>query len=550
MNRKLYVIAGMAAVSLLPSLGCATRRDHASTQQPETHIGASKHTPHSDVNKNGAVENKPLSGRVHLDPEALKLANLSIEPAACHTIADYLDVTGSVVPDPSRVTLVNARAAGKILRVTVNVGDQVSAGEILATLESTQLEQAQAAFRQATARMAFSRKNLQMQLRLSQLGAFGQPPLERAQTLAITARGEADTAQSMVTAAQTQVTAAESSVRAQLALLPQDHARLKFAQSVLKRDSRLLKVQFISRQEWEQAQMERDGAQSDLETTRAAVAQAEAKIQTAEANMKAAQSRNAEAQRNLQVARDALRRAQSVYKGGFYAGKELATARLDLQQAALDQQAAADTVRLLGGAPGAGDILSVTAPMDGMVTQRSVTLGQTVTAETTLFTVIQLHTVWVELHIYPGDLLHVHLGQKALIYPDTARGRQFTGWVTNVGAAVDPSTRTAPVRCVIHNPKDRLKLGAFVHGQLALSYCRHVLAVPADAIRHAAGQPIVYVPAAEPGVFRPQPVRIGIESNGMVEILNGIRPGQRVVVRNAFVVEAQGMKAQLSDNGD
>src|SRR5690606_33344997 len=154
-------------------------------------------------------------------------------------------------------------------------------------------------------------------------------------------------------------------------------------------------------------------------------------------------------------------REERIYRGGYATSKEIVEAESAVRQAALEQQAAADQVRLLGGTPGGGDTVAVTAPIGGRVTERAVTLGETVSPEKTLFTVVNLNSVWVQLRVYSRDLPSLRPGQKVTVTSDAAPNRTFTGAVSYIGDVVDETTRTVKVRAVIANAGGALKPGIF-----------------------------------------------------------------------------------------
>jgi RND family efflux transporter MFP subunit len=489
-------------------------------------------------------------GVVRFEGQGLKLANLRIEPVGYGTASSRLEVTGTVEPNLGGVVKVTPRVAGKITSIRVNVGDTVGPGQTLATLASTELAQAQTAYQQAQSRVAVAVTNLQRQKKLASLGAFGRPTIEAARSQGAAARAEAETARNDVDAAQAGVIEAESQLRALQAAVVQAETQVNVAQSRFNRADLMLKEGLVSRQDWEQTRADSLRSQADLEAARANVAQGQAKIESARANLHAAQARFAAARQRARIASQSLAREEVLYKGGYVTSKEIVAAEADWRQARLEQRAASNAIQLLGSTPEGGHLLNVAAPLGGRVTERLVTLGETVTVDKPLFTIVNLRTVWVQLNLYQQDLPAVRLGQAVTVTSDTAPGRTFHGAVSSISDVLDETTRTVKVRVVIHNVRDALKPKAFVRGTIAGGSRTRALLAPGDAIQVLEGRTVVFIPTDRAGEFRPRPVEVGARHGARVEIRSGLKAGERIVSRNAFLVKSQAMKGELGEEGE
>lgn len=506
-------------------------------------------TPTLPGDKDAAAgdKNQGEPGVVKFTPEGLQLAGIRIETAGYRTVRSRLALTGTVEPNLTGVVKVTPRVAGKITSVRVNVGSRVGAGQALATLTSTELAQAQASYRQAVSRVAVAQDNLQRQEKLARLGAFGSPSLEAARNQAATAQADARTAQSGVAAARARRDQAQSQLQVLRTALEQAQTQAVVTQSRFNRADLLLKAGVASGQDWEQSRADNQKAQADVDVARAKIAQGRAGIETAQANLAAAQANLAAAQERAQIAAQALAREQAVYRGGYATSQQLVAAQATLRPAQLDRAAAADSVRLLGGSPGGANLLAITAPLSGDVTERAVTLGESVTPDQGLFTIMDLRTVWVQLNAYPGDVPAIRVGQPVTIASDTAPGRTFEGSVSFISDLMGPTTHTVPVRCVIRNFDDRLKPGTFVRGTIAAGPRARALVVPIDATQQLSGQTVVFVPGDKAGEFLARSVEVGPKFGQWIEIRGGLKVGDRVVTRNAFLVKSQVMKGQLGD---
>jgi membrane fusion protein, heavy metal efflux system len=493
------------------------------------------------------ADTRAETGTVALDAETLKLAGLRVETVGYQPMQSRLVVTGTVEPDPSGVVKVTPRVAGKITAVRVNVGDTVRAGQVLATLASTELAEAQAEYDHTGHQLAIATTRLQRQKKLASLGAFGRPKVEEARVQSIRAQGDIHTARSEVAAASARVAEAQSQLQALQAALTQAQTQVKVAESRFNRADLMLKEQLVSRQDWEQARADQQRAEADVEAARAKVAQGEARIDTEKALLQASQAKLDEAGKRGAISAQLLAREERVFRGGYLTSKEIVEAEAARVEGMHDQEAVVTKIRLLGGTPGGGNLLAVAAPIGGRVTERLVTLGETVTPEKPLFTVMNLRTVWVQLNVYQKDLPAVRAGQTVAVTSDIAPGRLFTGRVSYIGDQLDETTRTVKVRCAIRNVGDRLKPETFVRGTIAGTTRRHVLVVPGDAVQEVDGKPVVFRPAGKPGEFRAIPIQPGEKLEGMVAIRSGLRAGDRVVTKNAFLVKSQAMKGELAE---
>jgi cobalt-zinc-cadmium efflux system membrane fusion protein len=512
-------------------------------------------------------------GVVRFTPEALAKAGIEVRPVVSMSVQSHLQVTGTIEPNIAGLVKVTPRVAGKITSLRATIGDRVRAGQVLATMTSTELATAQAQYRQAGARVAAARANLRRQRQLASFGEFGQHKVQEArgsfnaaqgdvnEVLAgiNAARNEVAEAEAAQAAAQSEVVGAESDVAAAETVVAQAETQVEVTRSRFNRQDVLLKEELTSRQDWEQARADYQKAQTDVLAAQAAVRSARAKQTTASARAKQATSlidtqrarlRQAQAKRvaaleRLTIASEALAREEKVYRSGVFASKEVADAEAALRQAEIERDAAVDAVRLFGGTPGGGNTLAVAAPLAGRITERAVTAGETVSPEKPLFTVVNLETVWVQLNVYPRDLSSIRAGLPVTLTTESVPGKQFAGTVAHVGDVVDETTRTVKVRCVIPNPSGPLKPEMFVRGRIATPARRRGIAVPRDAVQTHEGKTVVFTPGDHPGEFEAKEVHTGETLGGRTVIASGLQPGDPVVTRGAFTVKAQAMKSEL-----
>ena len=192
------------------------------------------------------------------------------------------------------------------------------------------------------------------------------------------------------------------------------------------------------------------------------------------------------------------------------------------------------------------ELVPIRSPIDGVVISRMVTVGQVLSTGGEAFTVSNLSTVWVTAAVNEKDLSLLHHGASVDVtiqgYPNTA----FHGRVAMIGDTVDPQTRTIPVRIVVLNPATQLRPGMFATASIAGTQTRTAIFVPEDALQDINGNQVVFV-TADGVALRAQVVKLGVRSLGRVEVLDGVKPNDRVVVRGAFMVKGELLKGTMGD---
>jgi len=181
-----------------------------------------------------------------------------------------------------------------------------------------------------------------------------------------------------------------------------------------------------------------------------------------------------------------------------------------------------------------GDTVRIYAPASGVIIAQNVTnaaaAGITYAGSTGSLTIADLSHVWVICDVYENDLANVKLGQHADITINSFPGKTFSGTISDIGAQLDPSLRTAKVRIQVANPNSELRIGMFATATLLGSHPQTETAVPAGAVLQLHDRAYVFVPGNGEGNFRRVEVRLGQTLPGnMVEIKAGLSPGQQVV---------------------
>ncbi|MDX2089703.1 MAG: efflux RND transporter periplasmic adaptor subunit [Kofleriaceae bacterium] len=195
--------------------------------------------------------------------------------------------------------------------------------------------------------------------------------------------------------------------------------------------------------------------------------------------------------------------------------------------------------------------LPAVSPLDGMVVERPVTLGEMVSPDKTLFLVMDLREVWLLVDVFERDIGQVALGQKVRVSVTAYKEAEFEGEVSYIGAVVEPRSRAVKVRIALANPDGRLKPGMFARVSLAdTKGDQHEhLFVPVDAVQRTEKGLIVFVTGDKAGEYIPRAVTTGHEAAGHVAIESGLSAGETVVIAGAFVLKSELAKESLGESG-
>jgi membrane fusion protein, copper/silver efflux system len=185
-----------------------------------------------------------------------------------------------------------------------------------------------------------------------------------------------------------------------------------------------------------------------------------------------------------------------------------------------------------------------------VVIERRAVAGMRFMPGEMLYQIADLSSVWALADVFEQDLGLVRLGQSVKIRFDAYPDKAFIGKVTFIYPTVAPETRTAKVRIELPNPAGLLKPAMFARVEIASGTGRgKVLAVPDSAVLDTGTRQMVLVQRGE-GAFEPRPVKLGTRTDGYIEVLDGIKAGESVVVSANFLIDAESnLKAALSSFG-
>jgi membrane fusion protein, heavy metal efflux system len=180
----------------------------------------------------------------------------------------------------------------------------------------------------------------------------------------------------------------------------------------------------------------------------------------------------------------------------------------------------------------------VVAPIGGVVTDRQVGPGQYIQAgaATAVFSIGDLSTVWLVADVPETQAPFIERGQRVEVRVLALPGQIFEARLTAIGAQVDAVTRRVPVRATIANPDGKLKPQMFANFSIITSGDSAAPAVPEEAIVREGDQARVWV-IGRNNTFALRPIRTGRSNDGMVEVLDGLKAGERVVTRGSLFID-------------
>ena len=199
----------------------------------------------------------------------------------------------------------------------------------------------------------------------------------------------------------------------------------------------------------------------------------------------------------------------------------------------------AEQVRELEKAGKAAKTLGLRSPLGGTVIAKNVFEGQKVDPGMSLLRIADLSKVWIMVTVYEYQLPFVEVGQKAVMTLPYLPGRTFEGRVAYIYPYLNPDLRQAKVRLEFDNPGLLLKPGMFATVELRRTLAGNRPLVPREAVTDTGVRQVAFVSLGE-GRFEPREVKVGAEAEGgMVEILEGLKPGENVVTSGQFLLDSE-----------
>jgi Cu(I)/Ag(I) efflux system membrane fusion protein len=203
--------------------------------------------------------------------------------------------------------------------------------------------------------------------------------------------------------------------------------------------------------------------------------------------------------------------------------------------------------RLKAGGPGDNvqRTLTYRAPAGGVVLDKKALAGMRFMPGETLYQIADISSVWVLADVFERDIGAVKVGQNVAVSIDAFPGRGFAGKVGYVYPTLNAQTRTVPVRVELPNPDGLLRPAMYANVELKVGPGGTALTVPVSAIIDSGTAQRVIVQQEE-GRFEPREVKLGLRGDDYVEVREGVKEGEQVVVSANFLIDSESnLKAAL-----
>ncbi len=483
MNIQRFFLLAFLVPSLMVAGGCGNggHEDH------DDHDDQSGHTDHDDREEAGGEhdDHDEQSDVIMLTDEQLANAGVVIEPLGGGEIATHIMLPAEVGFNEDAVVHVTPRVAGIVSVVEGLLGHQVQVGELLAVIESPELGETKIAYLQAIQVHVIAKSDLDRQRIISE-----------------------NTAKLLVLLAD-EPTLEELRVGASGLRIGENKGRLLTAYAQMKASN----ANYARENEMQSKGL---STQADLLASQEQFHSAQAQY------MAAFEDVDFSYQLELQEAEQASMVASSAMEN---AGRRLYLLGLSEEQVehvATDSDT--DVARY-----------ELVSPMSGRIVSKHITPGEKVDDESSVYTVANLDTVWLNISVYAQFGGIIEEGQRVAV---RVGDREASGVVDYISATVSEETRTIAARVLLENKDRAWKPGEFVMVQIETGYGRAERVVPIDAIQTFEGHQVVFV--QDQDGIEPVVVVLGRKSDTHVELLGDeIVIGTPVVVVNSFLMKAE-----------
>ena len=262
-------------------------------------------------------------------------------------------------------------------------------------------------------------------------------------------------------------------------------------------------------------------------------------VRAAEASQEVAKATIRQREADLNVAQLNFDRSKNLFSRGLLAKQALddaesrylaSVAQLDLSKAQLSQNDA----RLQELQFNLNNTI-ITSPVDGFVGKRNVDPGAMVNTNTAIASVVDISRLKLVVNVVEKDLRMVTAGDVGIVEVDAYPGEKFNGRIARVAPVLDPATRTASIEIEVPNGDKRLKPGMYARISLTVEERKNTLVAPKNAVIDFENKRGVWMPSED---RRAQfvPVTLGIEGPDEIEVLAGLKEGDRFVTTGAGAV--------------
>lgn len=482
------------------------------------------------------------------DPVPVELAIAEVRPVEV-TVSGQ----GTLMPAQGASARIAPTIAGRLHSVLVKEGDRVTAGQIVALLDVQSL--------QAQAHSAAAALNVaQMQASEGDVSAAAaaqdQTSAVKAARLALDAArldrsNTAAAAQTEVLQAQTDLTRVRAGARPQEIkqaeqAVAQDVATWQRARIERDRVARLRQIGVASAQQADDAATSLQVAEAAVESARAQESLVRAGARPEE--VRAAELRVQHAQQALDAARtEGDARVAQARAALSAAQKDILTVTARRREAQALRDAVAQKRADLAAAEASASYAVVRSPISGVITHRAMNAGDMADPAAPILDVSNIRALDLSANLAASDGQRVQAGMPAHVTAPDEPDHSYLGAVQSVGQ-IDPQTNLMPVRIRIPNEGSRLRVGQFAVANIVVRVDTRAVTVPRQAVINNEQGSAVFIVDADDAAHQ-KDVKVGVESGGDVEIVSGVKKGDRVVRLGDYEL-TDGAKVKPATDGD
>ncbi len=244
--------------------------------------------------------------------------------------------------------------------------------------------------------------------------------------------------------------------------------------------------------------------------------------------------------RSAELARTTHNREKTLWQKKITAEQDYLTAKNAWQEAQIRLDLAKQKMETLGGVSGkASRYHELKSPLDGLVVERELTLGEFVDTSKKAFTVADLSILWVEIALPPDDLPKVKEGQTAVV---SSSGKQSEGKLIFVSPVINPDTRSAKAIIELNNSDGTWRSGDYANASIVTDTQAAGLIIPQEAVQTIEGKPVVFVKTEEG--FEKRAITTGKKDGDHLEVTSGLVPNEQVAIGNTFILKAEAGKSE------
>jgi len=243
----------------------------------------------------------------------------------------------------------------------------------------------------------------------------------------------------------------------------------------------------------------------------------------------------------VETAEANYRREKELHEKGISATKDVQAALQEWESAKAEASSASSALEMVGASGGTSGTYTLRAPIAGVVTKRTATIGTMVDLEEPLFEIINTSSLWAEIDVPEREVPRVRVGQRVLLQLDGLGQREFSGTLSYVAPVVDRQTRTAKARAAIRNGDGALRANMYAKARILTEAGASAVLVPRTAVQEAKGVNLVFVRLAE-DQFETRRVKVAHSSGDLIAVNSGLKAGESVVTAGSFLLKTETMK--------